>query len=467
MQDLPEGPWLQRRLAQDSLRDFFGLHGYRILDPPILEPTELYLRKSGGALASRMYSLTDSGGNLISLRPEFTSSIIRHFLEGGWGTALPLRVQYSGPVFRQDGGGIGYRQFAQIGAELLGSSGALPDAEIVTLAAGSLSLMGIEEYGLTIGDLSVLRRVLEPCRISERAVAFIMANVPDLKEGPEGLARAREKAERLQILSPNQQHAYLAQAVEGLDEEKSRELLQGLLQWASPDLFTVGQRDPSEIVGRLLQKARGVDDPGQVERGLEMACKLACIKGAPEVALAEARELVSSWGGDSAILEPLEQLFQLVEKGIPGQAKVSLDFGLSRDLAYYTGIIFEVKLHSSGVVLGGGGRYDGLARALGSPTDVPALGFAYTLEALLEASQREAQDQEGAAADRRTFVWAGSFEAHKRALAVASELRKRGSPAEVEVSNRELTEAISYARDQGYSSVIAVDEDGRTTDHRV
>ena len=60
-----------------------------------------------------------------------------------------------------------------------------------------------------------------------------------------------------------------------------------------------------------------------------------------------------------------------------------LDFGLARGLAYYNGIIFEVKHPAWPSFLGGGGRYDGLARALGSPETVPALGFAYTLEALL------------------------------------------------------------------------------------
>ena len=73
-----------------------------------------------------------------------------------------------------------------------------------------------------------------------------------------------------------------------------------------------------------------------------------------------------------------------------------INFALARGIAYYNGIIFDIVAGDGdggtagggvpvGSVLGGGGRYDGLARALGSVRDVPALGFACTLETLLEA----------------------------------------------------------------------------------
>ena len=73
---------LARRTAvQDGLRGLFSSHGYQCIDTPLLEPTELFLRKSGGELAARMYTFTDPGGNLVSLRPEFTSSAIQYYLE--------------------------------------------------------------------------------------------------------------------------------------------------------------------------------------------------------------------------------------------------------------------------------------------------------------------------------------------------------------------------------------------------
>ena len=70
-----------RTTLQRTLQDLLRSHGYRGIDTPILEPTELFLRKSGGELASRMYTFTDPGGNRVSMRPEFTSSAIRYYLE--------------------------------------------------------------------------------------------------------------------------------------------------------------------------------------------------------------------------------------------------------------------------------------------------------------------------------------------------------------------------------------------------
>ena len=57
---------------------------------------------------------------------------------------------------------------------------------------------------------------------------------------------------------------------------------------------------------------------------------------------------------------------------------------MARGIAYYTGIVFELLDGNSGLSLGGGGRYDGLARNMGSPRDVAALGFAYDLDRLLD-----------------------------------------------------------------------------------
>ena len=73
---------LQRKVTlQGFLANYLSSHGYQTIDTPILQPTELFLRKSGGELANRMYSFTDAGGNKISLRPEFTASVIRYYLE--------------------------------------------------------------------------------------------------------------------------------------------------------------------------------------------------------------------------------------------------------------------------------------------------------------------------------------------------------------------------------------------------
>ena len=102
MKDFSHDSWRTKIDLQERLGDLFGSFGYSHLETPILEPTDLFLRKSGGALASRIYSFTDPGSNSVTLRPEFTSSIMRHYLEHAGDTQLPVRLQYAGPVFRYE-----------------------------------------------------------------------------------------------------------------------------------------------------------------------------------------------------------------------------------------------------------------------------------------------------------------------------------------------------------------------------
>ena len=84
---------------------------------------------------------------------------------------------------------------------------------------------------------------------------------------------------------------------------------------------------------------------------------------------------------------------------------------MARGIAYYTGIVFELLDGNSGLSLGGGGRYDGLARNMGSPRDVPALGFAYDLDRLLDGI---AKPPSGANSPTETTSSAGGSHSPRR-----------------------------------------------------
>ncbi len=119
MQDAGPGELAARDAAMSKLRDIFGLRGYDRAETPILEQTELYIRKSGGALSSRLYDFPEPGGFAVSLRPEFTSAILRLAADNG-ASSGPVRLMYDGPVFRyaspEDEDGDKTRQFMQLGA---------------------------------------------------------------------------------------------------------------------------------------------------------------------------------------------------------------------------------------------------------------------------------------------------------------------------------------------------------------
>ena len=460
MPDTTEESLASLRRLQDRLREFLSTHGYGLLETPILEPTELFLRKSGGELAARMYTFTDPGGNQVSLRPEYTSSVVRHYLEGDAVPNPPVRVQYSGPVFRYEDGSGFPRQFTQVGAELLGSVDARADAEVLSISYSALAHLGFEGHSVVMTDQGVLYRLLEALHLSERAVGFILSSVPDLREGAEGMARVQQRAKVLRLLRASTEDG---RSVEGLQAEGARSLLEALMH--REELGSSGQRDPAEIVDRLLRKSTGADHPARVERGLELTSRLAAIRGEPASSIARAEEVIKSSGLDIGVLAGIRDVIPLAEaQGLPAAA-MEVDFGLARSLAYYTGTVFEITLPGYKASLGGGGRYDGLARALGGRSHLPALGFAYTAERLLEAmGSGETDGTENSVA---VLVLATEGHGYREAAQLARELRRSGKRVEMDVCEMDLKQGLEYAQGRGIAEVVQVDTSGKATSHPV
>jgi len=387
MHDLSEDALRQKLDLQERLCQLLGGYGYRQLETPVLEPTELFLRKSGGELASQLYSFTDAGSNSVSLRPEFTSPIMRHYLENAGETSLPARWQYCGPVFRFD---VSHPeasgQFTQVGGELIGSSEISADVELLDLALAVPARLGLDGWSLQLADLDILDSLLDPVGVSDRAKSFIIQNMPRLREGRSVVSDILEEGRRLHLVGSSNGHidsedAALRQAVQGLDDTQARSVLLGLLQWNSAD--QLGQRTPEDVVERLLYKIRGADSEDKLRQGLEFASDLAAIKGEPEQALQAVNDSLASAGANRDAADRLSEVIRQVSNGPENKGRIVLDFGLVRGLAYYNGVIFEVSHSDWPGTLGGGGRYDTLSRALGGDDAVPALGFAYNLDALI------------------------------------------------------------------------------------
>jgi histidyl-tRNA synthetase len=466
MQDVSHESWRIKRDLQDSLLELMAGFGYLQLETPILEPTELFLRKSGGELASRIYSFTDPGSNSVSLRPEFTSSIMRHYVEHAAEIDLPARWQYAGPVFRHEVSNPQVSgQFTQIGAELVGSSSVIADVEVLGLAAMVLSKLKVADWRLELTDLAVLNSVLDAVGVSERARSFIISSVPQLSEGHHTVPRVLTEASQLHLTGHNWEDQYLSQAIEGLDEVRAKVVLRGLLHWGAAD--QLGQRKPDEVVDRLLRKLRGSDSEDNLRRGLELASDLAAVRGEPEAALKAVGNLVREAGADSGAFHRLSELLELLTSDPEIAGHLVLDFGLFRGLAYYNGIVFELKHPASTDALGGGGRYDALAQSLGSLEHVPALGFAYNLEALLSVSGSAAEVSNPPLQHPAALVLAADTESYRHAVIASKELRGKGLLTELEVGNLGLEQALAYARKKEMTQVVVVHHNGRRTTHAV
>ncbi|MFH1486388.1 MAG: ATP phosphoribosyltransferase regulatory subunit, partial [Chloroflexota bacterium] len=208
----------------------------------------------------------------------------------------------------------------------------------------------------------------------------------------------------------------------------------------------------------------------QVEKALRFVAELSSVKGAPPAALEDAERLVSKWGLSPEPLRSLGRVIEMLREDEVVGSRIAVDFGLVRGLAYYTGMVFEVHhdaLHN-GLPLCGGGRYDGLVRALGGGRDVPALGFAYTAERLEEAMLAEKCFAGSApACVTDVLVVPETSEACGEAAKVADGLRREGKVVEVEVKERTVRSGIEYARRCGIPIVVIVDKGGGQTEHRL
>ncbi|MFW6381699.1 MAG: histidine--tRNA ligase [Bacillota bacterium] len=149
---------LQWQYIENQARDIFARYNYREIRTPIFEYTELFQRGIGEAtdiVEKEMYTFEDKGGRSLTLRPEGTASVVRSYMENKiYGQAQPKKYYYSGPMFRYERPQAGrYRQFYQMGVEVLGSHDPLVDVEVITLGMNLLADLGLTDLQLNINSI--------------------------------------------------------------------------------------------------------------------------------------------------------------------------------------------------------------------------------------------------------------------------------------------------------------------------
>src|SRR3954468_13435461 len=154
---LPDDGDRRRRLALTA-DDLLERAGYRIVDTPVFEHTELFARGVGATtdiVQKEMFTFEDMGGRSLTLRPEGTAPTMRAYLEHGMHKLpQPVKLRYSGPFFRHEAPQAGrYRQFTQIGAEAIGSDDPSLDAEVIALLSDLVRRAGARGLRLRIGSL--------------------------------------------------------------------------------------------------------------------------------------------------------------------------------------------------------------------------------------------------------------------------------------------------------------------------
>jgi len=133
--------------VEATARRVFGSYGYGEIRTPTFEATELFARSVGDTtdiVHKEMYTFSDRKNRSLTLRPENTAGVVRALVEKGLqDIPRPIRLWYTGPQFRYEQPQAGrYREFRQIGVELLGVAGAAGDAEVLVMLFAFLQALG-------------------------------------------------------------------------------------------------------------------------------------------------------------------------------------------------------------------------------------------------------------------------------------------------------------------------------------
>ncbi len=142
-----------------TARRVAALYGFSEWATPILEDTRVFARSLGDTsdvVAKEMYTFDDRGGDSVTLRPENTAGVCRALVSNGLTQAgLPRKVFYAGPMFRYERPQKGrYRQFHQIGLEILGAAEPLADAEAIAAGWHVLGELGVAAG--TVAEINTL-----------------------------------------------------------------------------------------------------------------------------------------------------------------------------------------------------------------------------------------------------------------------------------------------------------------------
>lgn len=285
----------------DTAANLARRYGFSRVDVPIIEENSLFERGVGTAsdffVKKEMYSIEESDGDLITLRPEFTAGLVRAYVQNGmqnW--TQPVKLFTFGPIFRRERPQAGrFRQHNQFDCEILGETDPVADLEVMLVAINLYREMGYKDLNFQLNSVGC--PVCKPVFI-EALTAYMQEHLDKLSE---------------------------------IDRERL-------------------QRNPQRI---LDSKDPGIDELlTRAPRPIDYLCE----------------DCGSHFADLRVLLERVGESY-------------TINHRLVRGIDYYTKTAFEVWDQRIGAqsALMGGGRYDGLAEAIGGPS-TPGVGFGMGIE---------------------------------------------------------------------------------------
>jgi len=399
---LPEDAW-RRTAVRKAMQDVLERWGYQEISTPTFEHLELFTAKSGDSVKEEIYSFKDKGGRDIALRPELTAPVMRMYVNELQNAPKPLRLYYFGNCFRYERPQKGrFREFWQLGIELIGGNKPDSEAEVIALADQALKAVGVQG-DIHVGYLGLIRAILNKIPPEHRP----------------GIMRMIDKKER----------DSLARYLE--DIGASHLGLQELIDLKGEDALARAV-EISENLGHADSGLANLD-PASEASGEETSTK----GGRSSMS---GREVAAELG-----LEDFQQTVRLLESyGV----KFTIDFEIVRGLEYYSGTVFEIYAEGLGAQrqICGGGTYQ-LASLFGGK-ETSSTGFGLGFDRIMEIV--------GISPKRRApVVLAFTPDVKLEAVKIAAALRK-SAPVVTDVMGRGLGPQLKQASSMGAEYVVIV-----------
>lgn len=273
-----------RNYVFEAWRKVAARYRFREWEGPILEPTDLYRKKSGDEITTQLFCFTDKGEREVSMRPELTPTLARMAAEKQREYRKPMKWFGIGPFFRYESAQKGrLREFYQFNCDVLGDGSAQGDAELIALAIDLMREFGFtkEDFKIRVSDRSAWTNWLASQEITgEKAAAFLqtidkLERVEDskadatLKELGSSLEEVRAFMASDESVSERMPVIRQSLAARGLDEFLSWDLgiVRGLAYYTSTvfEVFDVGKGMRAVAGGgrydELVKLIGGVDMP--------------------------------------------------------------------------------------------------------------------------------------------------------------------------------------------------------------
>jgi len=194
----------QRRRLEQLIYSVFHRWEYQEVIPPMLDYYDVFSKGMGVESENSMYRFVDREGNLLALRPEFTSLVAKTVATRLQDWPKPLRLCYSGDVLRYETPRGGrQREFVQLGIENIGGERVACDAEVIQVAMESLQRVGIKKFQFNLGEMGFFAGLVDQICLSDQDLITIKKLI-DLKD----FIGLQDEMERFQLSTQQRKALY-------------------------------------------------------------------------------------------------------------------------------------------------------------------------------------------------------------------------------------------------------------------